>query len=428
MAGKLDPSWPEHGLSALGEREEETVKAIGCWILVCAGVLLPDASSAQFVNIVDTTGSFRSFAGTLPSMNNAGEVVFRASLDDGRDGVFVGNVTLGSMQTPVLVADDAGPFLILDRPGIGDDGTILFWASLDGGGEGIFSGPDPVADLRLNDSGDFGELAPSTNFAINGSGATALRASVPGGEAVLRIPASGPPLEVARSPDDFFGFFAGSPPINDSGTVLFGAFPGVENALFTGSDPVADRVLDNTGGFDTFSALDLNELGEFVMRAALDDGTQGIFRGDLTTGSDPVADAIATAPGSFDGFPASNNNHPDINDSGMVAFLAFLASLVPVGLGTGIFVGPDPVADKVIAAGDPLFGSTVEGVNFTRGGLNDEGEIAFTYSLENGVSGVAVFVPEPTGSASLATAMAALLMLAGRRRRRALLEKMSTPV
>ncbi len=38
----------------------------------------------------------------------------------------------------------------------------------------------------------------------------------------------------------------------------------------------------------------------------------------------------------------------------MVVFLADLDDG-----GKGIFTGPDPISDKVIAIGDPLFGSTV---------------------------------------------------------------------
>jgi hypothetical protein len=58
----------------------------------------------------------------------------------------------------------------------------------------------------------------------------------------------------------------------------------------------------------------------------------------------------------------------------------------------GIFSGDDPVADNVIAFGDPLFGSNVscDSLGSTYRSLSDNGDIAFTYSLPNGRSGVAI--------------------------------------
>ena len=61
--------------------------------------------------------------------------------------------------------------------------------------------------------------------------------------------------------------------------------------------------------------------------------------------------------------------------------------------GVGLFTGPDPVADKVIAKGDPLFDSTVTFVSLSTENLNDNGEVAFSYVLADGLRGVAVAMP-----------------------------------
>jgi hypothetical protein len=48
----------------------------------------------------------------------------------------------------------------------------------------------------------------------------------------------------------------------------------------------------------------------------------------------------------------------------------------------GIFTGLDKVADRVIANGDPLFGSVVESIGTSQFGgrfLNDKRQVAFTY-------------------------------------------------
>ncbi len=84
----------------------------------------------------------------------------------------------------------------------------------------------------------------------------------------------------------------------------------------------------------------------------------------------------------------------------------------------GIYTGADPIADEVIGLGDSLFGSTVTSLGFYKDGFNDNGDVAFGYSLANGVSGIAVAtaaVPEPSGLALLGLGGVALL---GRRRRR----------
>ena len=80
---------------------------------------------------------------------------------------------------------------------------------------------------------------------------------------------------------------------------------------------------------------------------------------------------------------------PAINNNGKVAFKAIL------NLGeTGIFTGPDPIADKVIATGDSLDGSSVKNVSFMPSGLNNNGQITFFAKLADGTTGI--FRAEPT--------------------------------
>src|SRR5690606_5770067 len=84
-----------------------------------------------------------------------------------------------------------------------------------------------------------------------------------------------------------------------------------------------------------------------------------------------------------------------INDVGTVAFIAGLDAG-----GSGIFTGPDPVGDKVIQTGDPLFGSTLSFLTsaIDPEALNNNGDIAFRYGLANGVQGVAVAVKDGAGA------------------------------
>jgi hypothetical protein len=49
----------------------------------------------------------------------------------------------------------------------------------------------------------------------------------------------------------------------------------------------------------------------------------------------------------------------------------------------GIFVGPNPLRDKMINVGDRLDGGTVSGLLFCEEGLNDHGELSFAAVFED---------------------------------------------
>ena len=93
--------------------------------------------------------------------------------------------------------------------------------------------------------------------------------------------------------------------------------------------------------------------------------------------------------------PFSDLFTPSINNTGAVAFLAELRNG-----GEGIFTGPDAVANKVIAIGDPLFGSAVTALRFGGQGLNDAGQITFWATLADNreviVRADPLAVPEPS--------------------------------
>ena len=77
-----------------------------------------------FTRIADTSGPYRSFF--TPSLNNAGQVAFRARLGGSDQGIFVGNG--GPVTT---IADTSGTFEVFRDPSINAVGQVGFRAFVD---------------------------------------------------------------------------------------------------------------------------------------------------------------------------------------------------------------------------------------------------------------------------------------------------------
>jgi hypothetical protein len=167
----------------------------------------------------------------------------------------------------------------------------------------------------------------------------------------------------------FFSFFDQPyPQINNSGTVAFQATLDDGNQGMFLSQGNSFTTVADTSGFFTggFNNLGINNNDTVIFEAGLDNGFEGLFtsnRGLITT--------IADTSGSFSRFL----NNPAINDQGEIVFSAYLDGLPQNNHGHGIFTGPDLVADKVIALGDSLFGSTVTNLFLSPDALNNSGQI-----------------------------------------------------
>ena len=271
---------------------------------------------------------------------------------------------------PIAVA--SGPLERFDGqfvlgPGINDAGAVGFWAKRDSSTEeGVFVGDGVTVSPAATNLGPPYSIF-SDFVGLNNSNQIATYASLDGpGSAIIRAASGASPTTIA----------------------------------------------DTNNGFSVFaSGADISDSGKVVFAGRLDDGTDGVFIGDGASWS-----VFADDTGPFHSFSV-----PAINDLDQVAF----RTVLDVG-GVGIFVGPDPIADKVIQSGDPLFDSavttltTVSGLSLVRGGINDVGQLAFTYTLANGVYGIAIAtpVPEPATFVLAVVGCIALPLSAWRRRTR----------
>ncbi len=343
------------------------------------------AANYDFINIADTSGP-ASIIGSPPMMNNHGVAVFHVFLDAGGQAIYAGSG--GPLAT---IADTAGEFQFLgNRPAINDSGTVAFNAEFDNGGAGVFLGSGGSTTTIADRSGP---LNGFSYMAINNSGTVAFNAT--GDNALSQsgifTGTGGPITTIANNSGPFSSFGGGGfgePDINENGTVFFSANidpnAGGGHGIFSGNGGPVTTIADNSGVFSGIGHDPaVNEAGTVAVNAGLDTGQLGI-----STVNAAVITTIVDTSGQFAGF----NFIPGLNDDGMVAFSAVLDAG-----GEGIFIGPDPMADKVIQFGDALFGSTLTALGFDRG-LNNNGDIAFRYMLANGVSGIAVarLVPEST--------------------------------
>jgi hypothetical protein len=165
-----------------------------------------------------------------------------------------------------------------------------------------------------------------------------------------------------------FSGFQGLPVINNQGTVAFRAdLKGGGQGIYRGGGEAVVTIAE-TG--DLFSDLAffpaMNDEGTVAFGATLKAGGAGIFA--VTDGAiTPLVDANA---------PFESFRGVLISRAGLVAFCA-----TPRGGRLGVYAGADPIADRVISLGDPLFGSTVTGFALNPVSVNEAAQLAIRVSL-----------------------------------------------
>ena len=329
----------------------------------------------------DMDGNFSVF-GTLPAINDTGQVAFRALMvNTGNNlGIFRGS---GGAITQIVRRGQAAPnndgtFLTFEAPALNEAGQAAFHAVL----------TDTSQDVGI----------------FRGAGG-----------AVTRIARRGQIAPDANGSYDSFG----NPTLNQTGQVAFSAslinaFPA--SGIFRGAGGVVTRIAqpgDSDGGCDiaqflSFSPYALNDAGQAAFLADLTPfsciGDRGIFRGS----GGPITLIVVDFTGSPDGNGEFTTSFGPaaLNGAGQVAFLGELLDTSGMTSNDhGIFLGDGQ--EKIIAAreGQPLAGSTISVINFNaafqggqdlggRSGLNEFAQVAYTATLQNGKEGVFLFTPE----------------------------------
>jgi hypothetical protein len=196
--------------------------------------------------------------------------------------------------------------------------------------------------------------------------------------------------------------------INESGVVA--AYLTLDNsdAAIARGEPgsFATVAVETTGFVPAPYFLDIDGAGHVVFLATPDGDAIGgtIFK---TTAGAPVA--IADSSGPF-----ANFLDVAMSDGGALVFQANRDGTNASTTGA-LFVGSDPVADRVFGVGDAFASSTVTRV--LMGDINNAGQIAFFAEVQDGRDFVLRATPVPEPSAALGGGVA-LGALAGASRRR----------
>lgn len=324
-------------------------------VAISDGYLLFTTTDGQSKTMVAGSTSWNSLGkfntSQILSLNNNGFVAFRGYASGSPYGVFASN---GTTTREIAVSTSIWALRNVGAMSINDSGMVAFSAP---------ETSDSVFPIFVGDG-----LTNATDTGCNGS-----------------VPA-----------------------INNAGTIAYRYYDsgtsqetikiqkGIQTFLLPGS-PV------------TYAMPDINELGVAAFEATVD-GMKKIVIGDGIMQTTYI-DGSAYKGGLSSGWVMDDGAFDcAINNQGLVAFGACVTSQ---GVDYGVFTGADPTKDKVIMEGDELFGATIKSQSliFSRNGLNNKGQIAFTATLSDGTSGVFVATPIPEPSALILIVIGVLCSL-----------------
>lgn len=374
---------------------------LACLVLLAFAFGLPrlHAQGYAFTKIVDDEGPWGSFFGSL-SINDQGQVAFVAREKAG-GGRFYLRGDGGPLVTIADVTAIAGSPLSLTGPTISDEGVVAFSLTASIGRSFVYAGSgDEPRVVASSTSERFAGVGMS---AVNGRGDVAFVAQQRSGGSGLFLASGGEITTLLLSTDFPITFNLTDLELNEAGEIAFpNAFPGRLVKVSNGEAAVVADATNLDPDPTAIDSLSLSDAGsvafavQFSQLQAPPAGASGLFVGDGEMLNTLHMESLQPS-----GTPVLRVDRVATNAAEELAIMGEM--LGAPGMGDVVLDGPDPVENKVIGLGDPLFGSTVISLNqdqeedqALRGGqdfLNDRGQIAFRYELANGVSGIAVATP-----------------------------------
>ncbi len=325
----------------------------------------------RFTRIADET-SVLGFDGPA-AINDAGRVTFDADTVSG-PAVFVGSG--GPLST---VADTSDGFRFFGFSSIDGRGRVSFFAFRNDGSGGFYSGAHGETTF-IDDSGPIFGFGGDCHSSRSGAFTTVHAFLKNGGQSIF-AGRDAAMTTIADTSGDFSGFDT-DPTVNAHGQVAFqGNLRSGGTGIFVSNGGTLTTIADTSGIFAEFTgASSINNRGEVAFGAILKSEDGGFFRPDgIFVGSGGQVRTVVDSSGPFFNLLPFRLGNPAINDNGQVAFSGVLDNFQ-----MGLFVGPDPVADRVILIGDPLDGSSVISLNVFRDYFNNAGQLVFKALLADG--------------------------------------------
>ena len=242
------------------------------------------------------------------------------------------------------------------HPAISDNGFVAFIANHPSLDQGVFVG-DGGAPAAIALGGGF------ANVDINATGQVGLSTTIGGVRGVF-VGSGGALTAIADDSGPLFAF--DDVTTNASAQVAFHATLDAGGDVFLSGDGSSLTTIADSAGPLTlrpdFQQASISDDGTVAFLADLDAGEEGVFTG----AGGPITTVVTTGAG----FVVLDNQGPAISGNGLVVFRAEDPE--------GIYTGPDPIGDKVVAAGDPLGGSFASRFGLGPKAINDTGQIAFS--------------------------------------------------
>ena len=377
-------------------------------LLLATAALASQQSYAQtttweFTTMADSSAELASFS--IPAVNDAGQIAFVATFDDGASGQAVYRRESNGVLT--VIADTSGLIAAFTgNPSINASGLVTFAATLDNGSRSVLCGNGVALLTIANTVADGLTSIDSKPFISDTGGVVVVRAvrSADGARVILSGTGAGAPTTLLDStglydPVDVAG-------INGSGVVAFEAqtLGGTVKGVYrrTEAGVVTPIAVTSAGGFTSVEALDINNNGTVVF-----------FTDTLANGAELSVDTTGT-PVSFartEGTPFLSFGPAAVAESGAVAF----RGTFELGL-DGIFAGGTGLYEKAIALEDLLLGVAVTALDTGPQANEITGPFVFRASRSNGTTGIYLAVPRVSGGGggggALDPASIALLLVA----------------
>ena len=376
-------------------------------------------------------GTFSSFSGIAPVLNQAGQTAFFAFITGGtsNSGVYRSTgsaLTAIALQGQSAIGAGGGTFFNFPAtPVLNDAGQTAFRASITGGtsSSGVYrsssSGASALTAIALQGQSAAG--ASTGTFAgfvgtpvLNNAGQTVFKANIGGGtstEGIYRGSSGSELTAIALEGQGATGAGAGtfsnvgSPALNNAGQTAFratinggsstaGIYRSSSGSALTAIALQGQSATGAGGGtFSDFvgSATVLNDAGQTAFYASIAGGTStsGIYRSSSGSALTAIAlqgqSATGAGPGTF-----SSLSFPLMNAAGLAAFRAEITG----GTSTqGLYLGDGRETVAAQLQGAALAGKTVSSLSFSASSLNRHGQFAYRATFTDGTQGNFVFTP-----------------------------------